>query len=231
MKLCVFLIFLCAYTAPAAILFYDDFSATGSGTGWASGSSWSSGSINDGKIVVTGSTSFRDLNTAIDTATADFWFMSRLTITQPSYSWAGISFYYGGSEDLFFGSDNASTTWEFDTVDIEDQNASVENFSGQEVLLVAHISPNQISMWLDPTDTSSQTALGTADVSFAQSLIAGYSQWTRLRIASSYPTITVNSMTAADTFTEAIPEPTSISLIGISVGVLAMIRRWSNRFK
>ena len=129
--------------AGAAVLFSDDFSGTGSGTGFSD--NWSAGTISGDEITVASATSFRTLTSNITTSTADFWFVN-LTITGTSSGWGGLSFYDGGTEDMFYGSDGATTTWEFDTTAISDQTSTVPNFTGVETLLIAHVTSTSIDM-------------------------------------------------------------------------------------
>ena len=164
------------------------------------------------------------LTSNITTSTADFWFVSNLTITGTSSGWDDSSFYDGGTEDMFSGSDGATTTWEFDTTAISDQTSTVPNFTGVETLLIAHVTSTSIDMSdRDPTDTSSAAALGTADKAITVNPITNRAQWTQLRIGTSR-TVAVNDMTAATTFGEAIPEP-SVALLAQLLAPVMLLRR------
>jgi hypothetical protein len=212
-----------AGSANATVLFSDDFTGSGSGTGFAAESSWSdSPTISGGELSISG-TSFRDLGTGITTATMDFWFVANLSLTSPTTKWGNISFYAAGIESAYFGADTATANWEFDTDATGDQESSVAIVDGAMTLLIAHITSDSISMWIDPTDTSSIANLGAADKSITLDPITSNGTWNRMRIGSS-GTITVESMIGSTDFHQAIPEPSSAAFI-ISLGALALILR------
>jgi len=214
-----------ANSAQAAIIFSDDFSAVGSGTGFSD--NWSAGTISGGEITVGNTTSYRTFTSAIDTTSMDFWLSAKVTVTGSTSGWAGLSFFRGTDEDLFFGSDGGSSNWEFDTDSTSDQTSTVANFTGVETHLVAHVVHNSIDMWIDPVDTSSPTALGASDKSYSADDVTTDDTWTRLRIGTNR-TIVVNDMTAATTYAEAVPEPSSfaIGLLGlVSLGLIGRRRK------
>lgn len=206
--------------AGASVLFTDDFSSTTSGSGFSD--NWSGGTISGGEIDVNNTTSFRQFTSTINTGTMDFWFVSNLTVTGTSSGWAGLSFFDGGNEDGFFGSDGGSTNWEFDTDGMGDQTSTVANFTGVETLLITHITSTSIDMWIDPADISSAAAMGAADKAWTGTPTTPNATWDRIRIGTSR-NVKVNDMTAATTFSEAVPEPSSAALLGL--GGLALILR------
>ncbi len=208
--------------ASATVLFSDDFSAVGSGTGFSD--NWSAGTISGGEIAVASTTSYRTLTSSITTNTADFWLDAKLEMSNKTGStWAGLSFFNGGTEDMFFGADSASSAWEFDTRGMGDQTSTVSVVNDAMTHIVAHITSTSIDMWIDPSDISSIAALGTADKSFTVNPVTDQAQWTRLRIGAGGQTITSESVTAATTFGEAVPEPATMSLLAL--GGMAMLRR------
>ncbi len=211
-----------AGNAMASIIFTDDFSGEGSGTGWSD--TWSAGTISDGSINVPNTTSFRELTTNMDPQDVDFWFVSNLKMNGNSGNWVGLSFFNGGTEDLFFGMDGGTTTWEFDTRAMGDQTSSVPVLFGVNQLLIAHVTAGSIDMWIDPADTSSESALGTADKSYSGNT-SDESAWTRIRIGTNMSGVEVFDMTAATTFGEAIPEPTTLGMLALAGGGLLFIRR------
>ena len=111
---------LSASCAMAEIIFSDDFTSSGSGTGFVAESSWSdSPTISGGELSISG-TSFRDLGTGITTSTMDFWFVANLSLADKT-TWGNISFYDDTTESAYFGADTGSTKWEFDTLNTDDQ--------------------------------------------------------------------------------------------------------------
>jgi hypothetical protein len=217
--------------AHSGVLFSDDFSDSGSGTGFATSSTWSNAAASGGAIVVTEQNDvYRKLASTIPIASADFWFVVNLTYTGttiPEDGYFGISFYDGTNESLFFGSDTESTTWEFDTSKSDDQTSSIPNYTGQPTRLVAHITGNRIDLWINPDDVSNPSNLGPADASYTNAEgVTTESQWTRLRIAAKNgsasknrsSSVTVYNLTAATTLAEAIagsgppPEPASYAM-------------------
>lgn len=154
----------------------------------------------------------------------DFWFVANLSLADKT-TWGNISFYDDTTESAYFGADTGSTHWEFDTLNTADQESSVAIVDGAMTLLIAHITSDSISMWIDPTDTSSIANLGTADKSITLDPITSEATWDRIRIGSSGTnTITVESMRGATDFNQAIPEPSSAAFI-TGLGALALILR------
>ena len=188
----------------ASVIFSDDFSSSGSGTGFAPASTWSDGTLSGGELSVTGAESFRDFATNITTATMDFWLVSNMKIDGSSTSWGGMNFYDGGTWELFFGSDSGSTAWSFDINPSPDVETTIPAFNAQSRLLIAHITDSTVDMWINPADTND---LGTADASYAGAAgsVSSGEQWTRMRIASgSTATVTVKGVVAATTLAEAL---------------------------
>lgn len=213
-----------AGNAGASILFTDDFSGAGSGTGWSD--SWSAGTISGGNIDVNNTTSYRTLTTTIDTDAMDFWYVANVKVTGTSTGWAGLSFFAGTDEDFFAGSNGSGTKWGYRTDLLSDlnggNNTGIDNFTGVDTLVVTHITASSISMWIDPIDTSSETAMGSADATTLGNV--SDKDWTRVRIGTSR-NVAVYDMTAATTFTEAIPEPATLSMIALFGGGILFIRR------
>jgi len=204
--MCVLLtVALSSGTASAVVLFSDDFSGAGSGTGFSD--SWDGGTYTDGQLVLTGPTgtekvyAYRTLSTTIDTATMDFWMSIDMTITGTASGWGGFSIFAGTTEDFFVGSDSASATWEFDTQGYGDQTSTVPNFTGVETHVLVHITADSVQMWIDPD----MADLGAADKEILSTDTTSYSPWTRVRIGTSR-NIKVNELVAATTYAE-IPEP------------------------
>ena len=80
-------------------------------------------------------------------------------------------------------------------------------------------------MWTNPADTSSESALGTADASYENNPISELT-WTNVRIGcGTGVTVVVDDMTAATTFNEAIPEPAVLVMVVLFGGGLLFIRR------
>ena len=134
--------------------------------------------------------------------------MANLSLASSTSTWGNISFYDDTTESAYFGADTGSTKWEFDTLNTDDQESPVAIVDGAMTLLIAHITSDSISMWIDPANTSSIANLGTADKSITLDPITSNGTWNRMRIGSAPAnTITVESMIAATTFAEAVPEP------------------------
>lgn len=227
---CLFAMFFLVNSARAALLLSDDFSSVGGGTGWQAASSWDgAASISGGKISHSGQ-SFRTFASPISIGSADFWFATRIALSGDSSRWGAISFYDGTDEDVYFGTDSASTVWEFGNgSEFPDQSTSVSSFNQPSaVRLLAHVTTSKIDMWVDPSDTSSVAALGLANASVTNNPIDPSSTWNRLGIRShSSVTITVDDLAVATTLSEAVsgvPEPSSFAFMGV-VGLLAVFIR------
>ena len=213
--------------AHADVLFSDDFSASGSGSGWAAATTWSAGTLSGGEIAVTGAQSFRDFSAPITTSGMDLWLVSNMRMSAPSSSWGGYNFYNGTDWDLFFGSDSGSTDWSFDVKGVADYDTTIPNYNDLPTLLVAHITDSAVDMWINPIDVSNPAAMGTPDAahSGAAGSVSTVAQWTRLRIGAGNPTVTVDDVTAATTFAEAIPESSTVLLFGFMSSAMLLLRR------
>ena len=256
---------LAAGSANAEILFSDDFSASGSGSGFAGSSTWSgdiahsnappSGAVNlsGGELTVTNgqanntnTRTHRALASGInmnDTAT-DVWLSATIGYTGDATgnAWFGVSFFDDyvnsgsrGSEELFFGASTSNDVWTFSANGSTTltSNPAVNQYSSGIVTLLARIQDNQVDLWINPSDTSSEGALLaiTPNASSSVSFDAGTSL-NALRFGAGtnasgddLSQLTVSNIIAATTFAEAIPEPGSLALLGLGSLLVASRRR------
>ena len=210
---------LIASNANAAIIASDDFSASGSGTGWASSTDWGS-NLNSGTYSAT-TENFRDF--AATTSSADgseIWVSVEISLS--GSTWGGISFFDGGTEKVLFGRDTNNAFWGID--------AAPENYStiaatvDQTFHLLGLIEYNSgvdtISLWIDPTDMNN---LGTANASTTDTL----GTFTKLRLGTGIGSgsgLTVDNLTIGTTFADVIPEPSSAALL-LGLGAVALVLR------
>ncbi len=239
--------------ASAAVLFSDDFSSLDGGTGWAASSTWTTATnggtrgIVDGAMVLTktdssNSNTFRALATPIAVTGADFWFVANYTYTgtrPKAETFFGIQFTIGdiNSTDNFIGANTGATNWRFiqngNTRDTSPATAVTSSLAQ----VVMHFTESRLDMWVNPADTSSALALGTAHATYDPAgSISGGSQWDGIRFLVGHGSaintgvtseITVDNMTAATTFAEAIPEPSTSLLTAFAASALLLRRRRS----
>lgn len=237
---------LAAGSANATVLFSDDFSSLSGGSGWAAASTWSVANNGGTRAIVgdqmvltktdtSNSNTFRDLDTAITVAGADFWFVANYTYTgtrAKADTFFGIQFMDGTTTDNFIGANTGATNWRFiqDGTTVDTSPAVPVTSSLAQVVM--HFTESKLDMWVDPTDTSSVGALGTAHATYDPAgSIAGVTEWDRIRLLVGHGNsgtgtseITVDNMIAATTFGEAVPEPGSLALLGLG-GLLVASRR------
>ncbi|MEM7011516.1 MAG: PEP-CTERM sorting domain-containing protein [Verrucomicrobiota bacterium] len=216
-----------------SLLFSDDFTANGGGTGWAGGSVWDGAAAFSGGEISHSGESFRTMATPITLATMDFWMATEMRLSGDSSSWGAITFFNGTDAGVYFGTDSASTDWEFGNGGVfSDQNTGIPSFNqGSNAFLLAHITTNTVDLWVNPGDTSSIAALGVANASITNSPLDPAATWNRIGIRSTATvTITVDSLIAATTFNEVVgvPEPStviSMSAFGAIGGFVFFARR------
>jgi hypothetical protein len=214
---------LIASNANAAIIASDDFSASGSGTGWASSTDWGTGNVSDGTYSAT-TENFRDF--AATTSSADgseIWVSVEISLSASTQgSWGGISFFDNVGEKVLFGRDSNNAFWGIDAA--PENYSTIAATANQTFHLLGLIEYNSgvdtISLWIDPTDMNN---LGTANASTTDTLGA----FTKLRLGTgigSDPGLTVDNLTIGTTFADVIPEPSSAALL-LGLGAVALVLR------
>ena len=212
----------------AAIIAFDDFSAAGSGTGWAAASDWGTGNVSGGEFSATGQ-NFRAFDSTINnTSGTEFWVS--LDVAIASNSWGGLSFYNGSSEVLLFGRDTTTEFWGIDGSFVTDTYTTTPWVAGESVRLLGRAqydvngggTPDQVSLWVNPSDTSSIAALGTADATVADNNLGPYTQ---VRLGTGSTGLTVDNLLIA-TDLASVPEPASMAaILGFTALGMVVVRR------
>ncbi|MCP5112011.1 MAG: hypothetical protein GY953_14375 [bacterium] len=97
---------------PMPVLIQDDFSASGSGTGWAADDTWD-GAVASGAASVSGTVRFRAFAMPINTTTIDKLYIS-FDLRHDGDNWGGVLFYNGDSEELLIGHPDGASQYGFD---------------------------------------------------------------------------------------------------------------------
>lgn len=184
---------------PATGLLFvsDDFDSASGGTGFAPASSWSAGlsivtsapaAPSSPEGLSSGSPSFRSLDPAVAAtldAQGELWvgFLARLDQPKTAASYAGVSFYAGGSERFFMGADWDGTAWGIQTAGFTAASSSVPA-GASWVSLVYHFDfgAGQAQLYVD----------GVLEVASYVPLPAR--GWDQLRVASSTNPIYVDQL-------------------------------------
>lgn len=219
---------LLACNLNAAIIAEDDFSGLGSGTGWAAASDWGAGNVSGGEYSASGQ-NFREFASTINnTSGTEFWVS--LDVAIASNSWGGISFYNGGTEVLLFGRDTTTEFWGIDGNNVTDTYTTTPWVAGESVRLLGRAQydvngggdPDQVSLWVNPTDTSSIAALGSPDATVADNNLGPYTQ---VRLGTGSTGLTVDNLVIS-TDLSSIPEPASVAaFLGFAALGLVLSRR------
>jgi hypothetical protein len=207
-------------SAEAAILASDDFSANGSGTGWAAGSNW--GTTVAGGISTWGFTS-RNFAAPIDpNAQGKIYIAFDYSQTAPGdgSQWGGAAFFEGqdaGGDESFFAGNPAQFNnigldlKQGDTLDSGVAHDARSHRIITEIDLTAGGTNATYKIWVDSNNVSAPTAMTsiTNDPFDAP--------WQSLRLAGDGATTnTTDNLVIATTFSEVglIPEPATIALLG-----------------
>lgn len=248
---------LSAHTARATLIAYDPFAyAAGSGalanqsggSGWGAGT-WGTGTnnvvspgLNFGKngtaLTTSGNSSetaggnignFRSLPSTINSGTAYVSLLAKLDGGTAGTSYAGVSLFNGGSENLFIGQPSGATSWGLDQATGPQSTGVAENAITH--LFVIQIDygagtggNDRVRMYVDPTPGLSAPDVTPAiDVSTTRS--ASFNQ---VRIQSGGNQVAFDELRVATDYASAVaaPEPASIGLAAIAaLGLLARRRR------
>jgi hypothetical protein len=228
------ILFLMAPTVEAAILASDDFSADGSGAGWAAASNW--GTTVAGGVSTWGNTN-RNFAAPIDPNTHGKIYIAfdyAQTAPGDGSQWGGAAFFEGqnagGDETFFAGNPGQFTNIGLDlkqggTLDSGvAHNASVHRII-TEIDLTAGGTNATYRIWVDSNNIGSPTAMAsiTNDPFNAP--------WQSLRLAGEGATTsTTDNLVIATTPGEVglVPEPASIGLFGL-FGVALLSRNRQRR--
>ena len=224
----------------AAVLLSDDFSSSTSGFGWAAGDSWDGGLANGG--VTVGVANPQDVSRAFATpfdasATADKLYIAfDFTQAGNGQQWGGASFFDGnnapsGGERFFMGDPGNIGNYGIDGYAGPSVNSTVPIASGVTMRLIAELDFNAngtqstYNFWVGTSDLNAPTATATGGGPMLSI--------SSMRLASdgNFGPITYDNLIVATTPGEvglsAIPEPTSVALIGIAGAMLGFRRRRS----
>jgi len=219
--------FLLASSANADVLAFDDFSSSGSGTGWAAGSSWTGGSLGaSGYTVSWGGTSFRPFEASILDSNDPLYV--GFDFTRSSDTWAGVSLFNGGSEELFMGHPFNQSFYGGEVSDpvqgsIYLGNVSIDTSAHRMVTQIdfggGAGGQDRIRFWVDNSTEAAPDATVDVNGSWLPS------QFTQLRLGTN-GVLTVDNLTVSTDFSQAFvgtPEPATMSLLAL--GGLAMLKR------
>jgi hypothetical protein len=215
------MLFVTTPSAEAAILASDDFSASGSGTGWAADSNW--GTTVSGGISTWGFSS-RNFAAPIDpNAHGKIYIAFDHAQTAPGdgSQWGGAAFFEGpsaGGDESFF----AGNPGQFNNIGLDlKQGGTLDSGVGHsttarriitEIDLTAGGTNATYKIWVDSNNVNAPTAMTsiTNDPFDAP--------WQSLRLAGDGATThTTDNLVIATTFAEVglVPEPATIALFGV----------------
>jgi hypothetical protein len=215
------LLLIAAPKAGAAILASDDFSAAGSGTGWAAGSAW--GTTVAGGISTWGNTN-RNFAAPIDpNAHGKIYIAFDYAQTAPGdgSQWGGGAFFEGqnagGDETFFVGNPGQFNNIGLDlkqggTLDSGVAHNATTHRIITEIDLTAGGTNATYKIWVDSNNVSAPTAMTsiTNDPFDAP--------WQSLRLGGDGATTsTTDNLVIGTTFAEVglVPEPATLGLLGV----------------
>ncbi len=236
--------------AKAALIAEDGFGyapgaiTTEGGSGWASGSTWNGGQSVAGSFTYPGvgnsgankysgtGNVFRSLNLGAGSVSSSLGLVTAGTLGMDSTTlwmsfigqrqgggYAGVSLYGGGSELIFFGSNGINPDW---GIGNEATTAGTPADSEAYILVKMEFGAannnDTFSMWSNPDLSTGESGLGTANAT--SSVFDVKFDEIRLGTAS---TLLVDELRLGTTFADAVPEPSSLSLVAL--GGLALLRR------
>ena len=216
----VCLMFVLSSNAKAVILASDDFSAAGSGTGWAAGSNW--GGTVAGGISTWGSASRNFVAPLDPNAHGKIYIAFDYAQTAPGdgSAWGGLAFFEGtdagGDESFFAGGPSQFANYGLDLKQGDTLDSGVAPDTSvhriiTEIDLTAGGTNATYRLWVDSNDLGSPAATAA---------ITNHpidAPWQSLRLAGDGNTTnTTDNLIIATTFQEVglVPEPTSL-LIGL----------------
>jgi len=239
----ILILLMTAPRAEAVILASDDFSAPGSGTGWAAGNNWEGLAGGQG-TTAGGVTSFRDFAAPIDGTNQVTYLRFDFTQSVPGAGaqWGGAALFEGtegapGDETLFVGDPGPVAPGPVATqhqYGLDQLGGPATLFSGipinnqtHTLIVAADTTPAGPSathrLWVDNFNISTPTAT----VTVANSTINA--PWRTFRLAADATnTDLFDNLTIATTAREVglVPEPASLGLIGlVAVAMLSAASR------
>jgi hypothetical protein len=238
----LFLLFVMAQRAEAAILASDDFSGPGSGTGWEAGNDWEG--LGGGVASTAGGVaSFRDFAAPIDGTNTVTYLRFDFTETVPGTGsqWGGASFFEGtegagtnGDETLFAGhaGQPASPPPKIGLDQLPGQLLSSVVIGTQPHTIIVEIDTTPAGdaanhrLWVDSFDINAPSATRAITTSTINA------PWNMFRLQANTPvTQLYDNLTIATTAREVglVPEPSLLGLIGLS-GVAMLARNRRRRF-
>jgi len=180
---------------------------------------------------------FRSMPTGFNALNSTVWisFIGQANAATGA-SWSGISPFLGDSETLFLGNPGQDVVNNARYWGVHRYNAlgdpgvpegpvlttlSVDNKAFTLVRIVNGASSAQLTMWLNP-DLGSEPAVGTA----AFDGMVGRIPFDRIRIAGSGDgVVNYDELRVGDSFLAVVPEPASLSLLGLGGLALTILRR------